>query len=161
MVQQKSVIIIGGGLGGLFTGAILSKNGVKVTIVEKNSSIGGGLQTFVRFGEIFDTGMHVISGLHDGCNIRRLCDYLGIYDKSLFADVDNNYADSIYVAQDGMTYKIGAGRENFISSLSRYFPDQKYALTKYVDAMYSMVSKIPLFNLTNNKEQNYFVEVKK
>ena len=156
MVQHKSVIIIGGGLGGLFTGAILSKNGVKVTIVEKNSSIGGGLQTFVRFGEIFDTGMHVISGLHDGCNIRRLCDYLGIYDKSLFADVDNNYADSIYVAQDGMTYKIGAGRENFISSLSRYFPDQKYALTKYVDAMYSMVSKIPLFNLTNNKEQNYF-----
>ena len=44
MVQQISVIIIGGGLGGLFTGAILSKNGVKVTIVEKNSSIGGGLQ---------------------------------------------------------------------------------------------------------------------
>ena len=64
--MKQSVIIIGAGLGGLFTGAILSKEGFKVTILEKNAIIGGGLQTFQRFGEHFDTGMHVIGGLQPG-----------------------------------------------------------------------------------------------
>ena len=53
--MNKSAVIIGGGLGGLFTGAILSKEGIKVTVIEKNAIIGGGLQSFNRFGEIFDT----------------------------------------------------------------------------------------------------------
>lgn len=33
-MKQKAVII-GGGLGGLFTGAFLSKEGVEVTVLEK------------------------------------------------------------------------------------------------------------------------------
>ena len=39
--MEKSAVIIGGGLGGLFTGAILSKEGVKVTVIEKNPTVGG------------------------------------------------------------------------------------------------------------------------
>ena len=45
---KKKVIIIGGGIGGLFTGAFLSKGSIEVTIVEKNSTIGGGLQSYKR-----------------------------------------------------------------------------------------------------------------
>ena len=44
--MKQKVIIIGAGLGGLFTGAILSKEGFEVTLLEKNAVIGGGLQTF-------------------------------------------------------------------------------------------------------------------
>lgn len=76
--MKPTAVIIGGGLGGLFTGAILSKEGVGVTVIEKNATPGGGLQSFVRHGETFDTGMHVIAGMHEGGNIRRICDYLGI-----------------------------------------------------------------------------------
>ena len=72
MEKGKSVVIIGGGLGGLFTGAILSHEGMNVTILEKNATIGGGLQSFKRFGMVFDTGMHVIAGLGPNGNIRRL-----------------------------------------------------------------------------------------
>ena len=46
--MEKSVIIIGGGLGGLFCGAFLAKEGLRVTVLEKNATIGGGLQTFAR-----------------------------------------------------------------------------------------------------------------
>ena len=52
--MKESVIIIGAGLGGLYTGAILAKEGLQVTVLEKNATIGGGLQTFQRFGETFD-----------------------------------------------------------------------------------------------------------
>ena len=44
--MNKTAIIIGGGLGGLFTGAILAKEGLRVTVLEKNATAGGGLQTF-------------------------------------------------------------------------------------------------------------------
>ncbi|MBQ7517928.1 MAG: NAD(P)-binding protein, partial [Bacteroidales bacterium] len=72
--MKKSAVIIGGGLGGLFTGAILSKEGMQVTVLEKNAIIGGGLQSFQRFGVLFDTGMHIIGGMQEGGNIRRLCE---------------------------------------------------------------------------------------
>ena len=44
--MKQKVVIIGAGLGGLFTGAILSKEGFEVTLLEKNTLIGGGLETF-------------------------------------------------------------------------------------------------------------------
>ena len=48
--MKEEVIIIGGGLGGLTTGALLAKEGHRVTVLEKNETIGGGLQTFKRNG---------------------------------------------------------------------------------------------------------------
>ena len=78
--MKQSAVVIGGGLGGLFTGAILSKENIKVTVVEKNTTVGGGLQSFTRFGEVYDTGMHVIGGMQEGGNLRMICNYLGIMD---------------------------------------------------------------------------------
>ena len=103
---MKTAIIIGGGLGGLFTGAILAKEGLRVTVLEKNATAGGGLQTFKRFGEKFDTGMHVIGGMQPGGNIRRICQYLGIMDKVELMDVDTDCTDSLYFAEDKKTYRI-------------------------------------------------------
>ena len=143
--KQQTTIIIGGGLGGLFSGAILAKNGIKVTIIEKNSSVGGGLQSFVRFGEVFDTGMHVIGGMQEGGNIRKLCEYLGVYDQEMFCKVDGDCAEEIYVAADAMTYNIAYGRDGFIESLSGYFPNQRDNIIRYVDAIFSIVGKLPLY----------------
>ena len=41
MTKQKKVIIIGSGLGGLSTGAILAKNGYDVSVLEQNNQAGG------------------------------------------------------------------------------------------------------------------------
>ena len=107
----KSAVIIGGGLGGLFTGAILAKEGVKVTVIEKNTTVGGGLQSFTRFGQVFDTGMHVIGGMRPGGNILRICEYLGIADKIHIKDVDDDTTDTLYFAEDGEQYRIAQGKE--------------------------------------------------
>lgn len=149
--MDKSAIIIGGGLGGLFTGAILSKEGVKVTVIEKNTTVGGGLQSFRRFGEIYDTGMHVIGGMQEGGNIRRICEYLGIYDKMYIRDVDNDVTDALYFAEDKATYNIAQGKVGYVESLVKYFPDQKENLTRYVDALYSIVDEMSLFHLRPEK----------
>lgn len=101
---MRTALVIGGGLGGLFTGAILSKEGFKVTVVEKNFTIGGGLQNFMRFGLKFDTGMHIVGGMQPGGNIYRICQYLDIIDKVELKDVDDDCTDSLYFAEDKYTY---------------------------------------------------------
>lgn len=145
--MQKSVAIIGAGLGGLFAGAILSREGLKVTVIEKNAIIGGGLQSFRRFGTVFDTGMHVIGGLHKGGNILRLCRYLGINDQLHITHADPQCNARLYFAEDQCYYDIPEGRESFIESLSERFPSERAGLEAYVTSIFDLVEQMPLFHL--------------
>ena len=145
--MAKRVLIIGGGLGGLFCGAILAKEGLQVTILEKNATIGGGLQSFTRFGEAFDTGMHVVGGLQEGGNIRRLCKWLGIWDKVHVRAIPSECTDRLYFAEDKQYYDVASSKEGFVDSLSKHFPNQRDNLKAYVEAMYRLVDEMDLFHL--------------
>ena len=145
--MEKKVVIIGGGLGGLFCGAILAKEGLLVTVLEKNATIGGGLQTFTRFGEVFDTGMHVVGGLQPGGNIWRICRYLGIGDKVRVREVDPDCTDRLYFAEDRRYYTIAKGREAYVETLAKDFPHERENLRRYVDALYALTEELDLFYL--------------
>jgi phytoene desaturase len=54
--QSKHVVIIGAGPGGLAAAMLLANSGVKVTIVEKRSTVGGRTSTFTQDGYSFDVG---------------------------------------------------------------------------------------------------------
>ena len=146
-MMVKSVVIIGGGLGGLFCGAILAKEGLQVTVLEKNATIGGGLQTFTRFGEVFDTGMHVVGGLQPGGNIWRICRYLGIGDKVRVREVDPDCTDRLYFAEDRRYYTIAKGWEAYVETLAKDFPHERENLKRYVDALYALTEELDLFYL--------------
>lgn len=150
--MKEKVVIIGAGLGGLFTGAILAKEGLEVTILEKNHIIGGGLQSFTRMGEVFDTGMHVIGGMREGGNIRRICEYLGVYDKMHLQHIGPQVTDKLYFAQDKTTYDMVMGREGFVKSLAEKFPDQEENLQRYVDAVYKVVDELDMYYLRPAKD---------
>ena len=77
---MSEVVIIGSGLGGLLCGAILSKAGRTVTVLEKNPVIGGCLQSFVRDGIRFETGFHSVAGLESGGPLERIFRPLGLMD---------------------------------------------------------------------------------
>lgn len=55
-MQKKSVIIIGGGIGGLALACMLGKKGYQVTIIEKNEMTGGRARIFTDQGFTFDMG---------------------------------------------------------------------------------------------------------
>ena len=58
-MAKYDVIIVGAGLAGLSTGAILAKAGKKVLILEKSKDIGGFARTYRPFpGYYIDQGMH-------------------------------------------------------------------------------------------------------
>ncbi len=56
MDNEKSVGIIGAGIGGIATSIRLAKNGFKVTVYEKNAAPGGRVSQTVRDGHRFDLG---------------------------------------------------------------------------------------------------------
>ena len=77
---MSEAVIIGSGLGGLLSGAILSRAGCRVTILEKAAQPGGCLQTFTRDGLRFDTGFHSVAGLEEGGPLERIFRPLGLMD---------------------------------------------------------------------------------
>lgn len=54
--QKKHIIIVGGGPGGLTTAVLLASRGFKVTLLEKDSRVGGRNAAIKRNGYTFDTG---------------------------------------------------------------------------------------------------------
>jgi len=56
MIDNKSAIIIGAGVGGIATAISLARNGYKVKVYEKNSSPGGRCGQLIRDGHRFDLG---------------------------------------------------------------------------------------------------------
>ena len=77
---MSEAVIIGSGLGGLLSGAILSRAGYRVTVLEKAAQPGGCLQTFTREGLRFDTGFHSVAGLEEGGPLERIFRPLGLMD---------------------------------------------------------------------------------
>ena len=71
---DADVIIIGSGLGGLSSAAVLSKAGYKVVVLEQHDVIGGATHTFEDGGYEFDVGIHYLGGEMDSflSPVRRL-----------------------------------------------------------------------------------------
>jgi len=144
-MKQFDVIIIGSGLGGLVCGYILSKNGYKVGIFEKNNQIGGCLQTFKRKGVSFDTGMHYIGSMEEGQILHRFFKYLNLLEDVRLMKLDKDGFDHICMGNE--TFHYAMGYENFIEKLSERFPGERASITEYVRQIKNIAEASPLYNL--------------
>lgn len=151
--NRKSVVVIGGGLGGLVSGALLVKEGYKVTVLEKNAIIGGGLQTFKRKGVSFPTGMHVFGGFGEEGQLRKLFSYLGIMDRLSLRAMDEEGYDVVKVLEDGASYSLPKGKEHFINYLGEVFTSEKANIRAYVDKLFALSEEEDLFYLREQKPQ--------
>ncbi|MES1214370.1 MAG: NAD(P)/FAD-dependent oxidoreductase [Bacteroidota bacterium] len=149
-MQQYDVVIIGSGMGGLVCANLLSQEGLRVCVVEKNRQFGGCLQTFVRDKVIFDSGVHYIGGLEKGQNLYQILKYMGVMEKLKLEKLDEDAFDKIIIDNDEREFVFAQGYENFIAKLSASFPGEEKAIRKYCEAMQDVCSKFPLYNLTTN-----------
>lgn len=62
--KPLDITIVGGGIAGLITALILTKEGHKITLVENSNACGGLLKTFYNEDDVpFDLGTHILSRL--------------------------------------------------------------------------------------------------
>lgn len=141
------VVIIGSGMGGLCCGVILSKEGYKVCILEKNRQLGGSLQIFSRDKVIFDTGIHYIGGLDEGQNLNSYFKYLGLMDKIKLKRMDMDGFDHITFKDDPIVYKHAQGYDNFMRVLTEQFPEEKENIKNYCDKIREICNFFPLYRL--------------
>lgn len=151
MNDTYDITIIGSGLSGLICGYILSKEGYKVCLLEKNKQVGGCLQTFVRDKCIFDVGVHYIGGLAEGQALNQYFKYLGIMDQLQIQRMDMDSFDTISFGGDNKSYKMAQGHERFVASLSEQFPKEQKGLNNYIKALHNICQKFPLYYLNIDK----------
>ena len=60
--SETDAVIVGSGLAGLCCGALLSHNGIGVTVLESHSELGGACHTWERHGYHFESGPSLYSG---------------------------------------------------------------------------------------------------
>ena len=134
VAEHYDTIIIGTGLGSLTTGALLSKEGQKVLLLERHYTAGGFTHIFKRKGYEWDVGIHYIGEVQrPNSVIKRLFDYVS--DNQLkWADMGEVY-DKIVIGEK--TYDFVKGVQNFKDKLTEYFPDEKEAIEEYVSLVFA------------------------
>ena len=129
-MKRNSVIIIGAGLGGLECGYILAKNGMKVTVLEREAQVGGCLQTFSRGSALFDTGFHYVGALDEGESLHTLFSYFDLMNLP-WKKLDEDCFDEVVIGENAFAF--ANKHQRFYERMSSCFPKEREGLKKYVD----------------------------
>ena len=143
VTEEYDAIVIGSGIGGLASAAMLAKHGGrKVLVLERHYTPGGYTHVFRRPGYDWDVGVHYIGGMEPGTTLRRMFD--DISDGQIqWADMGEVY-DRVII--DGDRYDLPKGRRNLRDFLVSRFPAEESAIDQYFDAVRSAVSSSLQFN---------------
>ena len=125
---MKTITIIGGGLGGLTSGALLAQDGYKVTLLEQHNIVGGCATTFKRKGGfICEVGLHEMDGVYTNPQIKRIFDKLDVYKHVEFVKPNEFFS---VVTKNG-TYVMPDDVLNAQKKLIEKFPHEQKGIEKY------------------------------
>jgi all-trans-retinol 13,14-reductase len=117
-------IIVGGGVGGLTSGALLAKNGYKVLIAEKNPNIGGFCSKYTIDGFTFGLGTWDINGIWDRGPVTYLLKQLGLDQKKLLVRNSRRFfvGDASFDVEKGLLFE---------EALIKQFGEEKEAISRF------------------------------
>lgn len=129
MHNSYDAIVIGAGLGGLTTAALLSKKGWNVLVLEQHTIVGGAASTFRRKKFIFDAAIHLLGGCEPEGKVSSIFEQLGVRNRIEFVPVDPMY--SLHV--DGHVYEIPANLDQFCDKMIQWFPEDESLIRNVFD----------------------------
>jgi len=131
--EVYDAIVIGSGIGGLTTAALLAKHGRRILVVERHDRPGGYAHGFRRRRYRFDSAVHVIGGceptiFEGGGLVDRLLSSLGVRDRCRFMRLDPFYTTVF----PGFEMHTPAGLDEFVAAHTERFPAEEKGLRQLV-----------------------------
>src|SRR3989304_639192 len=108
---MKKVLIIGGGISGLTAAYWLYKNGIDVTVLEKEARAGGSIRTVKDNGYLIECGPNSTLDLYKEAD--DLCESLGLSAEKIYGDEG---AKNRYVVREGRLRPLPMGPLKFLST---------------------------------------------
>jgi len=124
-------LVIGSGIGGLTTAALLSELGWRVAVLEQHYTAGGATHSYDRAGYEWDVGVHYIGDMGTRTTVRRMMDFLS-QGNLAWAPMDAHY-DRFFIGDN--VYDAVAGREAFRDNVVGYFPREARAVDRYLELL--------------------------
>ena len=124
-------LVIGSGIGGLTTAALLAELGWRVAVLEQHYTAGGATHSYDRAGYEWDVGVHYIGDMGTRTTVRRMMDFL-TQGNLAWAPMDAHY-DRFFIGDN--VYDAVAGREAFRDNLVGYFPREAAAIDRYLELL--------------------------
>lgn len=123
-------IVIGSGIGGLATAAMLARHaGQRVLVLERHYTAGGFTHVFQRPGYEWDVGLHYVGDVQTTrAATRRLFDH--VTDGRLAWTSMGEVYDRIVIGPD--VYDYAAGATAFSDRMKGYFPGEEKAIDEYI-----------------------------
>ncbi len=140
------VIVIGSGIGGMTTAALLAKLGKKVLVLEQHYVPGGYTHVFRRKGYEWDVGVHIVGEMTDRSMTGRLLKNLT--DGSLEWKAVGPVYDRFYFP-DGVVVDFPDNPTTFEQNLREAFPEQGDAIEAYLDLTRATVKSMRGYFLGN------------
>jgi all-trans-retinol 13,14-reductase len=136
-------IVIGSGIGGLATAALLAKaGGRRVLVLERHYTAGGCTHVFRRPGFEWDVGVHYVGQVHEpGSQARALFDYLS--EERLMWEPMPDVYDRVKIADRYFEYR--RGRDRLRDALVEAFPDEVAAIDGYFASIARCLRRMPLY----------------
>jgi len=131
LAPEYDAIVIGSGMGGLTSAALLSELGWRVCVLEQHYTAGGYTHSYDRAGYEWDVGVHYIGDVGAKTRTRRMFDFLS--DGQLeWAPMDNEY-DRFYIGDK--VFCARAGKQEFRDNLVAQFPHEEQAVDQYMQLL--------------------------
>ena len=136
---MKQIVIIGGGLGGLSSGALLAKEGYRVTLLEQHYVPGGCATTFKRPGGFkCEVGLHEMDGVYSSKAVRSVFNALHVYDHMEFVKPKEFFSHH----SDTLDFDMPSQREMAILKLIACYPAEEQGIRAYFDLIKTIHDKI-------------------
>jgi all-trans-retinol 13,14-reductase len=136
-------LVIGSGIGGLTTAALLSEIGWRVAVLEQHYTAGGATHSYDRKGYEWDVGVHYIGDMGTRTTVRRMMDFL-TQGNLAWAPMDAHY-DRFFIGEN--VYDAVAGREAFRDNLVGHFPREAEAVDRYLELLSEVSRSMRTFAL--------------